>query len=489
MPSSTLAVALIKQRIERENNTLRREMERSSIYQPKKTFGAGADVLFPALGFVSGKVVAIRPGVNPDLGAFDVVTVEMRDGASRDFAANLLGQHRLNDDAALSALLNQRGEVVAPEVLCDLYAPTIVNVLDTELPRRETFIHIGTDWFLRALMADVGAGHLNLAEAVLDVANGGPLPTSVILRDLGLPADVTGSLQVVSLNSALAHDDRFDEVSLDSEPAWFLRRLEPLEVRTVPSQLIHVPRIQTEVQPALIQLAEALDDELDFENVKVGSADLSTEKATIVLTFPHRRAGTLGWGHRLGAILPNVSKPRLPIYVQDKVTGKRFAVWLVKDGRYIFGLGDWYKQNDLPAGAELEIARTSEANVFLIDAKRHKPRREWVRHASLRDQKFRLETAQKSISCQTDDLMSVFIDDVRIFDALRAQHTDVVQIVREIFPEIAKLSPQGNVHARTLFAVANVVSRVAPLDVFGALTTSGLYAPVGDYYWHLSDKN
>ena len=485
----SLAAALINHRVERENSTLRREMERSAIYQPKKTFGAGDEVLFPALGFLSGQVIERRAGVNPELGTFEIVTLRMRDGAERDFAAGLVGSHRLNDDDALSAMLNQQGEVVAPDTLVALYSQNVAAALETELARRDAFIKIGPDWFLRALMADVGIGHLNLAEAVLDIANGGPLATSVILRDLGLPADVAGSLQVVSLNSALANDDRFDEVSLDHEPAWFLRKLEPAEVRNMPQQLVHVPRSAVDVQAALQMLAQELDDELDFQIADPVAGTLPTDNATVILTFPHRRAGTLGWGRKLAAVLPDMFKPRLPIYFQDKLSGKRFTVWLVKDGRYIFGLGDWYKLNDLPTGAELEIARTGEANVFTIDARRHKPRREWVRHASLRDQRLRLETAQKSITCQTDDLMSVFIDDVKVFDALRAQSVDVVQIVKDVFPEISKLSPQGNVHARTLFAVANVVARVSPLDVFGALTTSGLYAPVGDYYWHLGDKH
>ena len=64
----------------------------------------------------------------------------------------------------------------------------------------------------------------------------------------------------------------------------------------------------------------------------------------------------------------------------------------------------------------------------------------------------------------------------------------IEQAVKDAFPEISKLSPQGNTHARTLYAVVNVITRAAPLDVFAALTASGLYTPVGDNYWHMSDK-
>jgi len=63
----------------------------------------------------------------------------------------------------------------------------------------------------------------------------------------------------------------------------------------------------------------------------------------------------------------------------------------------------------------------------------------------------------------------------------------VAQAVREAFPEIAKLSPQGNVHASTLYAVVNVITRASPLAVFSALSSSGAYQSVGDNYWHLSE--
>ena len=51
-----------------------------------------------------------------------------------------------------------------------------------------------------------------------------------------------------------------------------------------------------------------------------------------------------------------------------------------------------------------------------------------------------------------------------------------------------KLSPQGNVHARTLYSVANLATRSAPQDVFAALVASGTYMPVGDNYWHLGER-
>ena len=106
----------------------------------------------------------------------------------------------------------------------------------------------------------------------------------------------------------------------------------------------------------------------------------------------------------------------------------------------------------------------------------------------VRDTRLRLDTAQRAVTNEVDELMAIFVDDPRTLDTMRGdQPRGVAQTVREVFPEIAKLSPQGNVHGRMLYSAVNTVTRAAPLDVFAALVASGTYVPVGDNYWHLGD--
>lgn len=490
-PASELALAVIRHRVEAENAALRRNLADRTIYQPKKKYAIGEELSFPALGFETGRVVSTRPGYNPEAKNFEVIVVDMAGGARREFASNYALPHRLNDDAVLVSLNDDNNNMLSPEQLYDLYGDAVANAVNAALEQHPDFLRIANDWFLRALMAEVNIGHLNLAEAVLDVANGGPLSASVILGELGLPPDIAGNLQEISLNTALARDERFDDVSLSEEPSWFLRRLEPPEVRAMPPALRAATHTgaPVAVNDDLKALAAALDDELEIagEPDTAGGQETAAS-AQVVLTFPHRLAGTLGWSRRLAAVLPKVNKPRVPVTFRDRANGREFLVWLVKDGRYIFGLGDWYEANDLPAGAYIEIARGPAANVFIIDCKRHRPKREWVRFATHRDGHLRLETAQRAVGCEFDDLMSVFCDSVSALSALRGEHPrDVAQAVREAFPEIAKLSPQGNVHASTLYAVVNVITRASPLAVFSALSSSGAYQSVGDNYWHLSE--
>jgi hypothetical protein len=486
-PLSDLTLAVIQHRVEKESAEIRRDLERRTIYQPKKTYTIGEEVTFPALKLMSGRVISLRPGRNPEKSSFDVITVELANSKKREFAANYAWPHRLNDDNVM-ATLSEDVVLKTSEELQGLYGANIAGEIDAGLAHNPEFLRIAQEWFLRAMMAEVNVGHLNLAEAVLDMAGGGPLPTLTILQELGLPPDIAGNLKEISLNNALARDERFDDVSLDDGiSAWFLRRLEPSEVRSIPAALhpAHFNGDKT-VSADLAQLAVELDDELLFDTDTLVEP---AQSASLILTFPHRRAGTLGWSSRVAAVLPKVSKPRAPITFQDRVTARQFVVWLVRDGKYIHGLADWYRQNDLPSGAYLELSRSQTENVVLIDYKRRKPKREWVHVVANRDGHLRQDAAQRQVACEFDELMSVFVDNPATLDGLRGDHPrDIGQAVREAFPEIAKLSTQGNVHARTLYAVVNVITRAAPLDVFAALQASGAYVPVGDNYWHLSES-
>ena len=488
--TSDFALGITQRRVDMENARIRREMDRSSIYQPKKQFSIGEEILFPTMHFNIGRVIDKRSGITPENVQFEVIKVEFRDGTRGEFASNYDKPHRINDDGFVTTLLNQQSDLKSPTTLLEVYGSRIANTIDAALEKNDNFIRIGKDWFLRAMMADVNTGHVNLAEAVLELADGGPLPTHIILRDLGLPQEIARSLQEVSLNTVLAADPRFDEVSLTDKSAWFLRRLEPDQVREFPSALVGMVLTKDNPLPPLDQLMIELDDELDPSATQHLGNLAPQNSATVVLTAPHRRAGTLGLGRRLASVFPKTAKPRIPIFLRDKMNNKQFTAWLVKEGSYIWGLADWYKTNDLPVGATIEISRGPDVNVFIIDGKRHKPKRDWVRVASVRDGRLRLDTAQRATTCDADDLMSLYADDLRVFENVRVGQTrDVAQIVREVFPEIAKLSPQGNVHARTLYAVVNLLIRTVPRDVFNALCNNPAFLPVGDNYWHLSERN
>ena len=79
-------------------------------------------------------------------------------------------------------------------------------------------IAAGSEW----LLIDVNQGQLNLAEAVLDMSGGEPLPTSALMKDIELPAGRTQNW--LNFDCALQDDDRL--MRWYSYVLWCLRRLE-----------------------------------------------------------------------------------------------------------------------------------------------------------------------------------------------------------------------------------------------------------------------
>src|SRR6185369_3348142 len=82
-------------RVERLAEQKRRQAG-GKTYFPKESYQAGDDIVLPALNWKHGKVTAARAGQNPEIGAFDVLTVQLDDGSERLFASNL-SVHALND--------------------------------------------------------------------------------------------------------------------------------------------------------------------------------------------------------------------------------------------------------------------------------------------------------------------------------------------------------------------------------------------------------
>ena len=103
MSARELVGILIEERIRSEQaEQAKKRKAGGKVYLPKEQYKDGDRLTFPELDWAKGAVTAVRPGVNPQYGEFDVLTVELEDGASRMFAANL-AQHILNEELATAA--------------------------------------------------------------------------------------------------------------------------------------------------------------------------------------------------------------------------------------------------------------------------------------------------------------------------------------------------------------------------------------------------
>ena len=485
MTTAELAQAVIAQRVVRETEALKRREAGAVPYMPKDTYVPGQRLAFSLPANVIGTVTEVRPGNNPDLGAFDVLTVEFDDGRPGKLYAAGLAEHPLNHRSVQAG----DAEIAPPEELFDRYGDGVVAKLEDRLKASADIVRLAGHWFPKPLMASINEGHLNLAEAVLDMAGGGPLGTDALLKEVGLPAEVNTQLQTFSMNYALRKDDRFDEVGPAGQVLWHLKRLEPEAVQITPQRLAPVV-VDTDVTltPELEALAREIEDEWEANPAALPPSD----DILVTLTFPHRRAGTLPLTPRLAALFPTAQvTERVRFTFVDGQTNDRFGGWVVRPGRYVVGLVEWYDRIDMPVGGLLNVRRGAQADEIVVTAERRRPTREWVRTAApTTDGRLAFSMQKKQLSVNFDELMVVAVDQPTVVDDLWRKLAGVSfeRIVADVFRELAKLNPQSAVHARSLYAAVNVARRCPPAPIFGELVKRSFYTHVGDAYWRFDSS-
>ncbi|HID86587.1 MAG TPA: hypothetical protein EYP55_04305 [Anaerolineae bacterium] len=215
VPRSTdyLAQRLMERRCQEEEEALQKALEgKGTVYQPRDSYAVGERLFFPALGGVTGTVVGVRPGENPGYGEFSVIQVELEGTEGvREFAADFPLPHRLNRDE----------KVLPPAELYRRYGHYLLSNLWERLEASPDFVHFGDQWFLGGLMVEVHVGHLNIAEAMIDLADA-PLTSEELLKEMELSEDIPLAARIFSLNYALAQDERFVNVGSEGSPRWFL---------------------------------------------------------------------------------------------------------------------------------------------------------------------------------------------------------------------------------------------------------------------------
>lgn len=475
-----LALVVIESRVEQEKAKIEERLAGRSVYQPKESYEVGDELVFPALSFVYGEVVGVREGSNPEVGEFSVISVDI-DGKDREFASDLDTDHVLNEQ---NGSIFEALEMSSAEDLQEQFGDVVEEKIEASLKEREGFVRLGGRWFLSGLLTDVNVGHLNLAEAVLEINEGGPMSPEEILPDLELGDDAPQETQIFSLNYALMNDERFDEVAPRGQVGWFLRRMEPKGVQEPPERLLYEPlsfdgkALTTELQ----LLVRELDDEWsDLEpHTRVQPTMLS-------LTYPHRWAGSLPLSARTRPLFPSGRSERQRVIFRDEKSEEEIVGWVIAEHRYIFGLKEWYTEHEIPVGGFISLRPSDEPGVILLNYDRRRGQREWVRLATAEDNRIHFELERRTISCGYDDLMIVGTDYVAAIDALwrRADNNDrsVESLLRELFPELASLNPQNTAHAKTLYSAINMLRRMPPEPVFSELVTNPVFVPVGDHYW------
>ncbi len=489
-----LALALIENRCRVEEEKLKAELEKGVLYQPKNSYEIGQQVVFPTHDLSLGTVVGIRAGHNPQYGDFTVIQVRFdEEDTTREFAAELSHPHKLNQNNGDELVAQQ---FPSPSELYTQYGQSVAEKLLARLSASDElgFVRFGDEWFLKELLAEVHIGHLNIAEALLDI-NDEALSTEELLKEIDLPDDVEPSLKTFSLNYALQQDERFDDVGTDEQVLWYLHRLEPPEVTHPPR------RLQVSIKPydrswldeQLLHIEREIDDEATPPEL-FGPNWLTkpASAVTFTLNYPHRRVGTIPLTPKIRSLFPKGSRQHTRITFKDARSGEQFAGWIAHEHGYVFGLDQWYERYELPVGAYIRVEQTTDPMVFVVDYEHRRPKREWVRVARAENGRLVFTMQKRVIGCQYDELMLVGEDQPTQVDALwvKVEETgkELVEVIVEIFPELAKLSPQGTVHAKTLYSAVNIEKRCPPGPIFAELARQPCFIDVDNGYWTFDES-
>jgi len=494
MTSDELLTILLEKHIEEEKSLLTEQYEGTMLYQPVATYEIGDRLIFPQFDYETATVTETRHGISEDYGEFSVISVKfdkavLNNAAKpREFAANFQHDHALNTQNEESVPFSDVNDVKVEDIL-GATKDSLMQQLTEALLKNEVLVKVANYWFPGDLMMEIDIGQLHLAEAVLDMHGGGPLSTEQILEEIGGLGDAPRKLQLFSMNLALDEDKRFDEVGPAGQVVWYLNRMEPELVNRVPKILVYDPI--TYDKSLLTSEMVALEQEIRDELSDITDESTTTE-AAITLIYPHRRMGTLPVNAATRKILPTAKTPRIFIELVDEEDDEVFTAWVVHQHRYVYGLEAYYAKHHLPVGAHLTLKAGEQPGQYIIGYDSHRSLTEWIRLFEPHEDQITFDTRKRSIGAGFDDLVIVGVDNLEAVDAffntVQEQQRSLAALLRSFLTELSRLTPQGTVHAKTLYSVVNIIRRCPPGPIFATLVANPDFEDVDNHYWKISSS-
>jgi len=490
LPLEELVLALVEKAKEEEKTRLTRLLEEGFIYKPAYSYKPGQEIFFPSYGFTRATVLGVRPGYNPEYGEFEVIKVKFSDGGEiKEFASALGKPHKLDQETPEDWLIRYGFDA---KTIIERYGRTIGLAVARRLAQEDEFVSFGNLWFLKALMPEIHEGHLNIAEAAIEIAQR-PLSPNEILKHLDLPSTYPMSLQVFSLNVAMAQDKRFSQVGPKGQPLWFLRRFEPPEVTQEAERLVYLPLPYRKeaLSPELEELALNIEDEAtEWEFFQ--ALPKTGDSVTIALPYHHLRSGTLPITPRTATFFPEGESGVTLINFIDGVKGEKFYGWAVHAKGYVAGLKEWYEKIGATAGTYITLTKGRNPTEVIIKYAPRRIKKDWVKVARVQNERLVFEIQLRQLTCDFDELMMIMDGEREKIDALKrkmdSSGKSLYEILLQIFPELLKLSPQGTVHSLTLYTAVNLIKRCPPPPLLAELNSHPCFTYKGSGYWSFDES-
>ncbi len=487
-----LAGSVIESRIKKYKQKADEDsVSEDQYYRPRKVYKAGDEIEFPLNDGAKGVVESVRPGVNPALGDFSVITVVMEDGSKKNFASGL-ASHKLND----YDYDNPDPKLTDSKHVFKKFGRQIGKKIAAILSANEDLVRIGSFWFPQALLTEVNPGYLNLAEAVLEMEEGRPLTTEEILEQIDYPVDSNSELTIFSFNYAMQRDNRFAEVGPSWTILWTLREMQPEDVRKIPMTLkvneISLPQNYESIDFEAIPNGN-IQDELE-ENLLVEPLE-TVDSFRVCVSYPHWKAGTLPLIGSLQSIFPTANETDNVIFTfRDARNSETFPGWVIISKNYVCGLKQWYRNNGIIPGSIFNVKRTEDPGIIEVELIPPRASKDWIR-SFIVDTKnhFSFVTNQHKVTTEFDERMAIYVENSprldTFWEANNRKESNVSKQLELVFRELSKDNPQGIIHFNELYAAMNMLRRIPPRLLYAILMQDVSIRQIDRMYFKLIEKD
>jgi hypothetical protein len=236
-----------------------------------------------------------------------------------------------------------------------------------------------------------------------------------------------------------------------------------------------------------------LEREIGDELTEIESSETERlEQATITLIYPHRRSGTLPLNAVMNKVFPTARRaPRIYVTLVDGQDGEEFPGWVVHQENYVSGLAGFYRKHKMPIGGFVTAQRHETPGKIVVNFDAYRPRSEYVPLMGLKNDHIYLENIKRQIGADYDDLMVIGVDDLGALEGfaqnLQQQRKTLVAVLKMLMPASGNLTPQGTVHAKTIYSALNALRRCPPGPMLATLNANPDFENVGGHYWRLSE--
>jgi len=274
-----------------------------------------------------------------------------------------------------------------------------------------------------------------------------------------------------------------------------LQQLQPAFVQEPPVYIrsTSVVPLADHLDEETFKLLYDLDDELSFSNDEINEVD-RVDSATFTLTYPHWRSGSIPVTPNTNRVLPSaLESENIKISFIDKQTQQQISAWVVRSHNYVVGLSDWFEQQNLIPGSNIEITATKHPGTMLISTEKKRSNKEWIKTVLIgADGGLVFALLRQPIYAGFNERMAIAIPDRdgldKIWQDRQGRNIQIKSDVFRMMNELSKLNSQRHVHFIDLYAAINVIRRTPPMELLTVLATTPEIIHVGDHYYHMADQ-